>query len=222
MSVDSVPSKQTHTNQSAFNWRQYTNAVSKPTASIFAYALTASIGLLESLAFLLLWSRGGTVSDALYWFSIALVASMFLAGTMALSAYITFRHEYIDNSFTNHQRTDTEYKAVKAQPEPEAQRMFSNHNGSLKVGRHRFSHRQRRQLARMLAVGDNITHEILKQVGMVTGDVKRHDNRETLNSIQDELVRLGYAVKNGRNTQLTDKGFREWLDHPPHPELEPG
>ena len=222
MSVDSVPSKQTHTNQSAFNWRQYANAVSKPTASIFAYALTTSIGLLESLAFLLLWSRGGTVSDALYWFSIALVASMFLAGTMALSAYITFRHEYIDNSFTNHQRTDTEYKAVKAQPEPGERPMTKNENGSLLIGRHRFSHRQRRLLARQLSVGDNVSHEVLHQIGLASGDIKSAANRRLFNDIQGELVRLGYAAKNGRSTQLTDKGFREWLAHPPHPELEPG
>lgn len=217
MSVDSVPTKQTHTNQNAFNWRQYSNIVTKPAASVFAYALTASIGLLESLAFLLLWSRGGTVADALYWFAIAFVASMFLAGTIALAAYIAFRKEYIENSQTNHQRTDTTYKPVPASAERGERPIAKTgeHKGSMKIGRYRFSHRQRRMLARDLAVNDNISHEVLHQIGFGSGDIKAHTNRTLYNDIQSELIRLGYCVKSGKLTKLSEKGFREWLEHPP-------
>lgn len=214
MSANSVPTKQTHTNQNAFNWRQYANVVTKPAASVFAYALTASIGLLESLAFLLLWSRGGTVADALYWFAIAFVASMFLAGTIALAAYISFRKEYIDNSKTNHQRTDTTYKPVPARVERGERLMTKDDNGSILIGRHRFSHRQRRMMARGLKTGDNVSHELLHKVGFGGGDIKAHTNRQLYNDIQSELVRLGYCYESGKLTKLSEKGASELLEHP--------
>ena len=217
--VEAIPRTRTESRRKGFNMRQYPNAVLTPVNRVFGYAITAAFGLFEGVTFVILWRSGASLNDAVFWFIIAGAFALGVGGLGALDTFIRLHDDYIDLMETYNERIETDYRTPKAKVIDIGHRPITRQdNGSMSIGRHSFSPRQRRQLARLLDVGDNITHETLKQIGMISGDIKAHHNREKANEIQAELIRLGYAAMNGRSKQLTQKGYEELLDHPPTPD----
>ena len=211
MTVESIPRHTVESRHNGMNWRQYPTAVNKPAARLFAYALTASFGLFESVALLMLWRSNATLEDAVYWFLIAGFAALFIGGISGTAAFIDLHNDYVELSTTASERTQTEYRTVKAQPAP-ATRTMTSHPATpnhITVGKFGFTNYNLTRLARTIANGGTFSHSALADAKVI-GDRTTPGNAQKARDVQAELIRLGYAYTVGRNTACNSQG-RDWL-----------
>ena len=227
MPLTNVPTSEVKTSQHSVSYEQHQRAVYRPTAQLFAYRLATCMAATCFVVTFGIIAFRASMRTALPWYGLAAMAAILISGGLAVKDYQRFHEDHRQDAVRVHERTHTEYKAHKTEHEPAQRPMTRDDSGTLKLGRYGYSHTQRRKLARgipgkfgPLQTGDNVSHKVLHAIGMVSGDIKRHGQK--LNDIQDDLCDIGYCVKNGALTQLTEKGYREWLDHPPTPPDETG
>ena len=226
MSV-TVPTKQTsHLRRDLSKGdRSYSRLVIRPAQRFFWLAMTAYVGIAIPLLFVAL--------DALEWLGVLtapLTATQrILVGGLALAVAIAALESrrygrelhklYLETPDTTVE-TKTEERAVVTEHEQRHSMTAppTDSPRNFQVGKFGFTKPQLRKLAAHVANGGSFSHNALMKAGIIT-DRTNPDDAQYARDIQADLVRLGYAYRQGKATVPSTAGLMYFAQYAPTPEL---